>query len=231
MTIAVFSDATPAVAAFELIGTGAVPALVIGNNPLDLGGAKLGQTTATQAATLSNVGNVSLSVTSIAATTAPFAQVGGTWATPPFTLAPGASCSLEYRFTAAAIGGAVQALTIASTAPDSPATLQLLARGTQATLSIAPAPLDFGTLAVGPTSAPTTVTLTNTASVPLAVGTLALAGGLDFAIASDACSGQTIPAAGTCQVALRFTPVAPGAAVDLLSVPSDAIGSPKTLPM
>lgn len=336
-TIAVASNAAVPVSAFELKGSGAVAALLIGNNPLNLGGAKLGQQTATQSATLANVGNAPLTVTAIAAATAPFARVGGSCAAPPFALAAGASCTLEYRFTAAALGDAAQSLAIASTAPDSPATLHLLARGTQAVLSIAPGLHDFGTRAVGsqtqapislsntgnaplgidavgfgsgpfqvaagdcptppfilpegatcnlsatfapvakglfeagvslthtadvgpaaftlrgrgapaaPTlspaaldfgsgvvgqpSAPVTVTLTNTAPVPLAVGTLALAGGLDFALASDACSGQTVAAAGSCQFALRFQPAAAGPAVDLLSVPSDAIGSPGTLSM
>lgn len=336
-TIAVASDATVPVSAFELKGVGATAALLIGNNPLDLGGAKLGQQTAIQAATLTNVGNAPLTVNSIAAATAPFARVGGSCATPPFALAAGASCTLEYRFTAAVVGDAAQSLAVASNAPDSPATLHLLARGTQAVLSIAPglhdfgtravgsqtqapislsntgnaplgidavgagsgpfqvaaadcpappfilpegatcnlsatfapvakglfeanvalahtadagpasftlrgrgapsaptlspAALDFGILSVGQSSAPAPVTLTNPSTVPLAVGTLALAGGLDFAVLTDACSGQTLPATGSCQVTLRFAPVATGAAVDLLSVPSDAIGSPQTLPL
>jgi hypothetical protein len=336
-TIAVASNAPQPVMAFELKGVGATPALLIGDNPLDLGDARVGQMTATRSATLLNVGNAALSITSIGAASAPFARVGGNCGTPPFALPPGASCTLEYRFTAAAVGDVSQSLGVASNDPASPASLVLLGRGTVATLAVAPAvhdfgpiavgasasapvtlantgnepigidavgiapapfgigpgecpappfvlhegmscnlaasfapvakglfeasialthtaqngptqftlrgrgapsaptlspaALDFGILSLGQASAPAAVTLTNTASVPLAVGALALAGGLDFAIVTDGCSGQTLPAAGTCQVSLRFAPVAAGAAVDLLSVPSDAIGSPKTLAM
>jgi hypothetical protein len=325
------------VTAFELQGIGAVAALLVGNNPLDLGGAKVGQSTANHAATLANVGNAPLTVTAIEAATAPFARVGGNCAAPPFTLIAGASCTLEYRFTAAALGDAAQSLAITSTAPDSPATLQLLARGTVATLSVTPAlrdfgtiavgiianapvtlantgnepisidgigsgaapfvltagecpeppfvlpesgscdlnarfeptatglfeanvalthsadagpsaielrgrgaastpllspsALDFGTVAVGEVSSPAVVTLMNTAPVPIVVGAAMLVGGLDFAIVSDTCSGQTLPGAASCQISLRFEPLLVGAAMDLLSIPSDALGSPKQLPM
>lgn len=336
-TIAVESDAVPAVTAFELLGEGAVPALLIGNNPLDLGGAKLGQTTATHTATLANAGNVSLSITSIASASAPFERVGGTCTAPPFSLGAGASCTLEYRFTADALGAFAQPLAISSNAPDSPATLELLARGTVATLAVAPTLLDFGTVAagalanapmtlsntgsepisitvLGPAAAPfevtagecpeppfvlpeggscavnvrfaptaiglfeatpalihtadngpsaislrgrsagsapllspsaldfgslavgdvstaRTVTVMNTAAVPITIGTAILVGGLDFALSGDSCSGQTLPVAGACQLQLRFAPAALGAALDLLSLPSDTVGSPQQIEM
>ena len=61
------------------------------------------------------------------------------------------------------------------------------------------------------------------------MGTLALSGGLDFALQTDTCTGQTIPAFGSCQFNVRFQPALAGASADLVSVPSDAVGSPAIL--
>jgi hypothetical protein len=325
--VSVSSDAEPAVQSFTLQGSGTVPVLLIGNNPLDLGGAKPGQNSPVQSATLGNIGNAPLSVSAIGVASAPFARVGGTCPGLPIVLAPGQTCTLDYQFTAAAVGDVAQSLAIASNDPDSPGTLQLLARGTQATLAVAATPTDFGTVAVGQTlqrgitlsnagneaigidalgpptapyaqvpgecptppfvlaegdscelefafspvakglfestlplthtadsgpaaivlsgrGAPTspliapaalhfgiggvgepgavqTVTLTNTAPVALDVGGLGLSGGIDFALVSDGCSNQSVPAAGQCQFGVRFAPLLPGVTADMLSVPSD----------
>lgn len=335
--LAVSSNAEPAVQSFTLQGSGTVPALLIGNNPLDLGGAKLGQSSPVQSASLSNIGNAPLSISAIGAAAAPFARIGGSCANPPFVLAPGQMCTLSYQFTAAVVGDAAQSLAISSNDPASPGSLQLLARGTRSTLTLEATPVDFGSVAVGQTlqrslslsntgneaiaidalgsvSAPyaqipgdcpappfvldegdscalgfafspvakglfernlslshtadtgpssitlrgrgapaaplitpatlqfgiagvgepgsiRTLTLTNTAPVPLDVGSLILTGGLDFTLLSDGCSNQSLPAASQCQVGVRFAPLLVGYTADQLLIPSDAVGAPGAVTM
>lgn len=335
--IGVSSNTTPTVAAFELTGTGALPALVIGNHPLDLGGVPIGEQTPVKSAILENVGNLALTIQSIGSAGAPFALVGGSCSAPPFDLAPGASCTLDYRFAPAVLGDASQQLTLISNAPGSPHSLTLLGKGTLSSLSLTPSLQDFGPLAVGqsanamvtlssagntaltiqalgvpaapfglgsdscppvpfvldagqscslqatfapaakglfedsitvmhagdngpaaivlrgrgapaaPSLSPAivnfgiagvgepglqqTVTLSNVSPVSLVLGTLVLSGGIDYSLQSDQCSGQTLAAGATCQFVLRFAPAMAGNTADLLSIPSDAVGSPAVLIM
>lgn len=88
-------------------------------------------------------------------------------------------------------------------------------------LQLFPSDDDFGPVAVGATSAPHQLTLTNAgpeAARPLAVE---LAGNpTDFAVPTDGCSGQTLAAGASCQVLVTFTPGAKGALQDTLTIRS-----------
>lgn len=70
------------------------------------------------------------------------------------------------------------------------------------------------------TSADRILTVSNTGSANLLIGNLS---GLaaPFSLASDDCSGQTIPPSGNCAVTLRFAPTATGFASDDLAIPSN----------
>ncbi len=77
----------------------------------------------------------------------------------------------------------------------------------------------FGNVDIN-TSADHSLTISNTGSADLVIGTLS---GLaaPFSIVSDACSGQTVGASGSCNVTLRFSPTATGYASDTLNIPSN----------
>jgi len=88
-------------------------------------------------------------------------------------------------------------------------------------LQLFPGDDDFGPVALGATSAPHQLTLTNAgpeASQPLVVelGTSQT----DFALANDGCSGQSIPAGTSCQVLVTFAPNAKAPRQDTLTVRS-----------
>jgi hypothetical protein len=69
----------------------------------------------------------------------------------------------------------------------------------------------FGTVTQGTTSAPQSVTLTNTGTGPLNVGLMGISGA-GFAIYSDTCSNTQVAAnGGQCSVAVTFTPSGTGA--------------------
>ena len=79
------------------------------------------------------------------------------------------------------------------------------------TLTVLPSSVDFGAQAVGVTSKPQTVTLTNNTSdpIPFAVGALSFSGSnaADFASPSNTC-GASIGAGASCTISLTFTPSA-----------------------
>lgn len=98
-------------------------------------------------------------------------------------------------------------------------------------LSPSPTALSFPTQPATTIGGPQTVTLANPgelgeASVHVSDLTLVGANLDDFLITSDACTGATVPAQGSCQLAIRFAPAAPGASTTTLRVTSDAHGSP-----
>ena len=79
-------------------------------------------------------------------------------------------------------------------------------------LQLVPADDDFGPVAVGATSTLHQLTLTNSGPSSTDPLLVELTGGAasDFAPTEDACSGQSLPAGGSCHVRLTFTPGANG---------------------
>src|SRR5207253_2631812 len=98
-------------------------------------------------------------------------------------------------------------------------------------VGLAPTGLDFGNQLLATTSAPMTVTLTNTGAAALTINSFAASG--DFAATStgaSACptSPATLAAGGTCTINVTFTPTASGARTGTLSL-ADALRG--TLPI
>ena len=96
--------------------------------------------------------------------------------------------------------------------------------------------LTFGVaqpLAVGSTSAPQVVTITNTGTQQLGFGAAAVsitgATPAPFALSSDACSRQTLAPGQSCAVAVTFTPTTTSAVGAQLSFSDTASGSPQTV--
>ena len=94
-------------------------------------------------------------------------------------------------------------------------------------LTIAPASLDFGRLALGATSAPPTVTLTNSGAAPLTLGPIVLAG--DFT-ATPACPATLGTGAG-CTVSVRFTPTIVGPDQAHLLITDSTVPAPHDVPL
>src|SRR5207249_536634 len=99
-------------------------------------------------------------------------------------------------------------------------------------VGLAPTGLDFGNQLLATTSAPMTVTLTNTGAAALTINSFAASG--DFAATStgaSACptSPATLPARANCTINVTYTPTASGARTGTLSLADDAGGSPQIM--
>lgn len=70
-------------------------------------------------------------------------------------------------------------------------------------------PVDFGDQHVGASSDPVTVTITNEASEPYPLGTVATST-TQFVKGSDGCGGQTLAAGASCDVVVSFLPTSAG---------------------
>lgn len=82
----------------------------------------------------------------------------------------------------------------------------------------------FGSQRVGTNSATQAVTVQNTGTIDLTIGTAAVAGtnSADFSTTSDSCSGLVVSPGASCTIAVRFSPGATGARTATLTVPMDA---------
>ncbi|TVR95707.1 MAG: choice-of-anchor D domain-containing protein [Wenzhouxiangellaceae bacterium] len=114
---------------FQLFGFIPEPELQISPVVLDFGDQLLGSSSAPASITLENTGTADAEISSVTAASAPFAVVGGSCGTAPFTLTVGSACTLDFVFTPTAIGAASQNIIVASNAPSSPDSIELVGNG------------------------------------------------------------------------------------------------------
>jgi hypothetical protein len=162
-----------------------------------------GTSSAPKTVTLSNTGNSTLTITSIAAS-GNFSEAN----TCSSALAPNATCVVDVLFTPTATGTRTGTLTITDNATAGPQTVSLSGTGTAAgKLVFTPASLNFGNVDVGSVSPGQSVTITNgtgaVATVQGATGTT------QVRVPSTTC-GNSLPAGATCSFVLEFAPTTSG---------------------
>jgi hypothetical protein len=184
---------------------------------------------AAQTATLTNTGNIAISITSIA-TTGPFSQTNNCGT----TLAGMASCTINVVFTPTKAGAITGTLTVTDNAPNSPQTVALSGTGT--VLNITPTSLNFGTQTEKTSSAPQTITIMNVAKTAVATSKISVTGTRvsSFIIqSSSTCPLGTgsIAAGASCTVVVVFDPQLKGALTANVTIVAAGGGSPHTVPM
>jgi hypothetical protein len=142
------------------------------------------------------------------------------------SLADQTTCSLNIVFTPSAVGARSGALTIGSTAANSPLVLSLSGTGLKAvpTLGISAGPLAFGDQLVGTASITNSVVLTNTGTGPLTVTAVRTTG--DF---SEATNCTSVAIGAQCSVVVGFAPTQTGPRSGQLSITDNASSSPQLI--
>ena len=154
-TISVTDNAGGSPQTVPLSGTGTSPAAQLSPTSLAFGVQVINTTSSSRAVTLSNTGNSTMSITSIAFTGTNAADFART-TTCGATLAAGANCSISVTFRPTATGSRTANLSVSDNAPGTPHTIPLTGTGTAVTVS--PTSLTFTSQAVGTTSAAKAVT-------------------------------------------------------------------------
>lgn len=172
----------------------------------------VGMTSSAQAVSLTNTGNTTLNVNSVAAS-GPFNVSHNC----PAALAGGASCMASVTFAPVTMGAAAGSLVFTSSLGTR--TVTLSGTGLQALAGIAPAQLVFGSQPVSVASDAKAVTLTNSGNTSLSVG--AATASPPYTIASSTC-GASLDAGASCTYSVTYTPTAMGAANGTLSVQTGA---------
>ncbi len=156
------------------------PDLVVTPNTAAFGAVRLGTTSAPLVVKLENVGDATLTVSSLQMS----GPAGGDFLFPagrslPFDLAPAESWLISATFSPSALGARAATFDIVSNDPDDPAGLRpvdVSGTGIAPILTVTPSPVDFGGTPSGETSAPLSVQLENTGSAPLALASVQLQG-------------------------------------------------------
>ena len=207
------------------------PAASLSPTTLSFAGQVIGTASATMSATLKNSGtaNLVLSTVSLTGNNAVDFTRSGTCAQ-ALTLTPSQSCSINVSFKPSAAGTRTATVTVSHNASPSSTTLSLTGSGLAAptpAAGLSATALAFGNQTVGTTSAARPVTITNTGSAALTLGTVTTTGtnAGEFAPSSN-CSGVSLAPGSGCTINVTFTPAALTTRSATLSIPSNAAGSP-----
>jgi 6-phosphogluconolactonase (cycloisomerase 2 family) len=146
------------------------------------------------------------------------------------TIAASKTCSISVTFAPTMSGSINGALTVKDSASGSPQIIALSGTGTGTVtnpVSLSPPALSCGNQPTGSASGSQTVTLTNSGSTALAIGTVGASG--DFA-ETDTCAGKSIPGSGgTCTIKVNFAPTAVGTIAGAITVTDAAVTSPQVV--
>jgi hypothetical protein len=141
------------------------------------------------------------------------------------------TCMVEAVFTPASLGSKSATLVIPSNSPDWPSLgIPLSGTGSVAVpdISVSPTTIKFSGIAPGTVSSPSTITVQNTGTAPLVIGTI-VPSQSQFTIQDDLCSNATIPPLGTCMFQVLYAPTFEGLEAFSLAIPSSDPDLPRYL--
>jgi len=184
----------------------------------------VGTTSSAQSATLTNYGTTTLDITSIMAS-GDFSQSH----TCGSGLAPLASCTISATFKPTRSGTRTGAVSITDNAPGSPQKVSLMGTGT--VVEFNPTSLAFHCHNIPNTCPPPpqTITLTNTGSTTLSIGSIMITGSTAFS-ETHTC-GSSVVAKGSCTITVSFKSSLRGTFSGAVSVTDNGGGSPQRVPL
>ena len=189
---------------------------------LNFGSIVVGAASAAQTLTVSNTGTAALTISNISIT-GDFAQTNSGCTA---SIAVNGTCTISIIFTPTATGARTGILTLTSNGTGSPQTVSLSGTGTAPGLVLSATMLNFGSVALGSSSAAQTVTVTNVGTTSLTVSSIAITG--DYSDTTSGCVA-TIAGNGACTISVTFTPTATGVRRGTLTLTSNGSGSPQTI--
>ena len=136
----------------------------------------------------------------------------------------------------AALGTSTVTITGTSGSLTATTTVSLTVSSNGPVVSLVPASLTWGKIAVGTTASAKTVTLTNTGSVALDITSLTITGtdpgDFGFKTVAKSCkNGGTVAAGGTCKIVVTFKPTATGPRSADVTITDNAANSPQQVPL
>jgi hypothetical protein len=221
-TIVIQDDAAGFPHSISLSGTGLGAFVALAPSSLVFSSLPVGISSAAQTITLTNSGNMTLSISSV--------QIAGDYTQTnscPSTLSAGSTCAINVTFTPTVPGSRSGTVTISDSIPGSPQTVALAGTGVALApvVSLNPASLAFPSVSVGTSAAAKTTTLANNGNAALAVSSIQVAG--DYAQTNNC--PASLPAGSTCSISVTFTPTASGSRSGTATISDSVAGSPQSV--
>jgi hypothetical protein len=215
-----------------LSGTGTTPAAVsLSPTSLTFSDTDVNSVSAPLTVTLTNTGNGTLAIDSIALTglnPKDYSQTN----TCGTSVAAGKSCTISVTFQPQYTGSRKASVTITDNASPATQTVTLTGSGVAPVITVTSASLSFPNTTKQTTSAPLTTTVTNTGTGPLIITSIALGGDNpgDFA-QTNTCptSPHTLAVNASCAITATFTPTVASFRKATITINSNVLAGPKTI--
>src|SRR5712692_101233 len=138
----------------------------------------------------------------------------------------GKQCTVTATFTPLATGSSIGGLSVVDDSAVSPQIQNITGTGVLP-ITLSPSSINFGTVAVGNTSAVNVITVTNNLSTAVPINSVVASGGfISTTGGSIPCSGS-VQANSTCTLGVQFSPTVPGAISGALTFSYGAGSSPQ----
>jgi sugar lactone lactonase YvrE len=207
-------------------------AISLSGAPLAFGNETVKVKSSAKTVTVANTGTSAITMGAITLTnTTDFAISANTCPASGSTLAGGANCSISATFDPQATGAKRGSVVINDSDPSTPQLIGLSGTGVSK-VSLSPTSITFPATAVGVTSSPIKITLTNSTGAQVTLGNPAVSVTGPFVnnTGSTTCTPDLIIAsAGTCVVSVQFHPTAVGYASGSVSVSDNDPTSPQSV--
>ncbi len=187
----------------------------------DFGNVLVTTTATPQSLTITNLGTANLNISSASLTGASPSDYSVSATPCPMPIPPLSTCVIPIGFSPLGQGVRNALLTLTSDAAGSPHAITLTGTGILPAATYSPGSLDFGSLAVGITSASQQVTFTNTSSIVLSLSNISFTGGgagFNVLPTSQCLMSPMLAPAGSCTFDITATPTATGSLTDTVYV-------------
>jgi hypothetical protein len=223
-SISVSSNAPNSPMTISVTGSGTQPGLGSSPSAVNFGSIVVGNN-GSATVNLSNTGTASVTISQASVTGTGF-TISGLAA--GLTIQPGQNAKFTAQFSPTSSGNASGSISLSSNAPNSPMTIALTGKGTQAQIAAVPSSAPFGNVSVGNSNSQT-ITLTNSGTANLVISQ-GSASGSGFTI-TGLNTPLTIPPGTNATFNAVFTPSAAGKVTGSVSLASDAPNSPLLIPL
>jgi hypothetical protein len=206
-----------------LSGTGTTPILGFGPGvtSIPFGSQRIG-TTMPHPVVITNDGTASLTISgaTLAGNDAAELAIGANGCI-GLALAPGSSCTIDVAFSPATVGAKTAELRVVDDAAGSPHILPITGTGTSPVAVLSGSSLTFAPQAVGTMSESQVVSVGNSGTATLLVGTVNVDGASASEFHVSGCAGANVAPGSDCVVNVRFAPTADGARDATLLITDD----------
>ncbi|OLC92785.1 MAG: hypothetical protein AUH86_18395 [Acidobacteria bacterium 13_1_40CM_4_58_4] len=198
------------------------PAIQVNPTSINFGNNDVVGTTTSQPLIITNTGTATLSIAQISVSASVFSVSGFSL---PLSVNAGQQKTITVAFVPTVVGPVSGTISIVSNSPTSPTPVNLSGSGIAAiyTLGINPTSLSFGSITTGTSSAPQTVTITNTGNANVTISSITLSA--EYSMTGGS-APVTLSPLQSLTLSVVFNPTVAGTANGTISIASNATGSP-----